>query len=160
MNKQEVYQYLDAQEICYEAVEHPATYTVEQAEALCLPHPEAGAKNLFLRDDKKQNYYLITLRDNLTVDMKQIQQKIRSRRLSFASVDDLREILCLEKGSVTPFGLLNDSERKTRFYLDRYFAGCLIAAHPNENTATVYLQTEALLSLLEQHGVCMEFIDF
>lgn len=159
MNKTEIYQYLDAHGISYEAVEHSAIFTVEQAETLCLPHPEAGAKNLFLRDDKKQNFYLVTLRNNLTVNLKQIQQKIASRRLSFASEDNMREILCLEKGSVTPLGLLNDSERKTQFYLDSYFDGRLIAVHPNENTATIFLQTETLCSLLESCGVHMGFIE-
>lgn len=160
MNKKETYQYLDVHKIHYERVEHPAVFTVEEAETLCLPHPEAGAKNLFLRDDKKQHYYLVTLRDHLTVNLKQLQQKIGSRRLSFASEEDLQKILCLEKGSVTPLGLLNDSERKTQFYLDHYFDGRLIAVHPNENTATIFLQTKELCSLLENHGICMGFIDF
>ena len=56
MNKQELYQFLDEQKIEYSVIEHAPVYTVEEAEKLCLPHPEAGAKNLFLRDDKKRNY--------------------------------------------------------------------------------------------------------
>ncbi len=95
----------------------------------------------------------------MTVNLKQIQQKIGSRRLSFASEEELRKILCLEKGSVTPLGLLNDSERKTQFYLDRYFDGRLLAVHPNENTATLFLHTEALRSLLETCKIHMRFID-
>lgn len=62
MNKEEIYAFLDECQIAYEDFEHPAVYTVEQADALNLPYPEAGAKNLFLRDDKKQNYYLLTVR--------------------------------------------------------------------------------------------------
>ncbi len=160
MNKKEVYQYLDAQGIRYEVAEHRPVFTVEDAGALQLPHPEAGAKNLFLRDDKKKNYYLVTMRDHLTVDLKQIQQAIGSRRLSFASEEDLRKFLALERGSVTPLGLLNDAERKVKFYLDRYFSGHLISVHPNENTATVFLQTEALLSVLDAHGGCRGWIEF
>ncbi len=114
MNKTETYQYLDAHGVSYEAVEHPAIFTVEESEALGLSHSEAGAKNLFLRDDKKRNYYLVTMRKNLTVDLKQIQQMIGSRRLSFASEEALREILQLERGSVTPLGLLNDEKRKVQ----------------------------------------------
>lgn len=58
MNKEEIYALLDECQIAYEVFEHPAVYTVEQANALLLPYPESGAKNLFLRDDKKQNYFI------------------------------------------------------------------------------------------------------
>lgn len=159
MDKRETCRYLEEQGICYELVEHPAVFTAAEAEALDLPHPEAGAKNLFLRDDKKKHYYLITLRNDLTVDLKQIQNEIGYRRLSFASEEDLWEILRLRKGSVTPLGLLHDTEGRTQFYLDRYFNGRLIAVHPNENTATVFLQTEALLGLLRGRGVSAEYVE-
>ena len=108
MNKQELYQFLDEQKIEYSVIEHAPVYTVEEAEKLCLPHPEAGAKNLFLRDDKKRNYYLLTVRDALPIDLKQFQERIGSRRLSFASEEDLMRFLALKKGAVTPFGVLND----------------------------------------------------
>ena len=44
MNKQELYAFLDAKQIAYSAIEHAPVYTVEEAEALNLPEPEAGAK--------------------------------------------------------------------------------------------------------------------
>lgn len=160
MDKKELRQYLSTRNIQYEIVEHPAVFTVEQVKVLGLPHPEAGAKNLFLRDDKKKNYYLVTLRESCIVSIKEIQQKIGSRRLSFASEEELHRLLGLQKGSVTPFGLLNDAERKVQFYLDAYFTGRLIAVHPNENTATIYLQTQELLVLLAEHGSAFSIVDF
>ena len=60
MNKQEIYQHLKEQGICFEVTEHEAVYTMEQLSRIPLAHPEAEAKNLFVRDDKKRNYYLIT----------------------------------------------------------------------------------------------------
>ena len=152
LGKQDIYRLLDAQGIAYEAVEHPAVYTVDEADALRLPHPEAGAKNLFLRDDKHRAYYLLTCREDVRVDLKTLQHQIGSRRLSFASADDLRDMLGLIPGSVTPLGLLNDEARRVRFLLDEAFAGRLISAHPNENTATIFLQTDDLLALLAEHG--------
>lgn len=160
MDKEELRQYLNTRNIQYEIVEHPAVFTVEQVKVLRLPHPEAGAKNLFLKDDKKKNYYLVTLRESCIVSIKEIQQKIGSRRLSFASEEELHRLLGLRKGSVTPLGLLNDAERKVQFYLDAYFTGRLIAVHPNENTATIYLQTQELLVLLAEHGSAFSIVDF
>lgn len=159
MNKQELYLFLDEQKIEYSVIEHAPVYTVEETEKLCLPHPEAGGKNLFLRDDKKRNYYLLTVRDALAVDLKQFQEKIGSRRLSFASEEDLMRFLALKKGAVTPFGVLNDIECAVQVYIDAYFENKQISVHPNENNATVYLAANDLVELLKAHGNRVEYIE-
>ena len=159
MNKQELYVFLDERKIEYSVIEHAPVYTVEEAEKLCLPHPEAGAKNLFLRDDKKRNYYLLTVRDALAVDLKQFQEKITSRRLSFASEEDLMRFLALKKGAVTPFGVLNDTQSAVQVYIDAYFENKQISVHPNENNATVYLSANDLVELLRMHGNRVEYIE-
>lgn len=159
MNKQELYAFLDAQQINYVAIEHQPVHTVEEAEQLHLPHPEAGAKNLFLRDDRMRNYYLLTVRDALPVDIKAFQEKIGARRLSFASEDDLMRYLKLIKGAVTPFGILNDDSRTVKLYVDAYFCGKTISVHPNENNATVYLEADTLVELLQEHGNVVSYID-
>lgn len=158
MNKQELYRFLDTQKINYSAIEHVPVYTVEEAERLALPHPEAGAKNLFLRDDKKRNYYLLTVRDALVVDIKLFQEKIGSRRLSFASEKDLMKYLKLIKGAVTPFGVLNDDACVVQVFIDAYFAGKEISVHPNENDATVYLAADDLIQLLRAHGNKVKYL--
>ena len=159
MNKQELYVFLDEQKIKYTAIEHIPVFTVEEAEQLQLPNPEAGAKNMFLRDDKKRNYYLLTVRDALAVDLKQFQEKIGSRRLSFASEEDLMRFLALKKGVVTPFGVLNDIECAVQVYIDAYFENKTISVHPNENNATVYLNANDLVELLRAHGNKVEYIE-
>ncbi len=159
MNKQELYVFLDAQNVRYSVIEHHPVYTVEEAEQLHLPHPEAGAKNMFLRDDKKRNYYLLTVRDALAVNLKSFQEKIGARRLSFASEDDLMRYLNLVKGAVAPFGILNDDSRTVQVYVDAYFRGKTISAHPNENNATVYLEADTLINLLQEHGNAAVYID-
>ncbi len=158
MNKQELYQFLDERKIEYSVIEHAPVYTVEEAEQLQLPNPEAGAKNMFLRDDKKRNYYLLTVRDALAVDLKQFQEKITSRRLSFASEEDLMRFLALKKGAVTPLGVLNDIECAVQVYIDAYFENKTISVHPNENNATVYLAANDLVELLRAHGNKVEYI--
>ena len=60
-NKSAVLQLLDASAISYELTEHPAVCNMEEAAALTLPYPQDEAKNLFVRDDKKRCYYLITV---------------------------------------------------------------------------------------------------
>ncbi|MDO4197563.1 MAG: prolyl-tRNA synthetase associated domain-containing protein [Erysipelotrichaceae bacterium] len=152
LNKEDIINLLKEKKIPFEVVEHKAVFTVEEAEELKLPHPEAGAKNLFLRDDKKRNYYLISCRDNLKVDIKNIQLKLNSRRLSFASEEDLMKIMGLIRGAVTPFGILNDERRMVRMVFDDYFKDHLISVHPNDNKATLYINGKDLYDVLNEHG--------
>lgn len=154
MNKQETYDFLDSRKIPYEATEHRAVFTMGEIPDMRLPHPECEAKNLFLRDDRKRNYYLITVKGEKRVDLKTFRKDRGMRPLTFASEEDLMQILELRPGSVTPLGLLSDSERKVKFFLDSDFfkSPNLIGIHPNENTATVWLKTEDLLEIIRSHG--------
>ena len=153
MNKEEIYRLLEDQQIPFERMEHIAVFNMAEMREVQLPHPEAEAKNLFVRDDKKRNYYLITVRGDKRVDLKEFQSANGTRRLSFASDEDLMMILELIPGAVTPLGLLNDAERKVHFYLDEAFYDepKLIGLHPNDNTATVWLETDDLIRIIREH---------
>jgi Ala-tRNA(Pro) deacylase len=159
MNKQEIYNRLTALGIPFEITEHEAVYTMEDLAKVPLAHPEAEAKNLFVRDDKKQHYYLITVPGEKRVDLKLFQKQQGLRKLSFGSSDDLLALLKLTPGAVTPLGLLNDEDHRVELYLDREFDGRLISIHPNENTATICLQTNDLVRLLTQSGCTVHLTD-
>ncbi|MBR4869440.1 MAG: prolyl-tRNA synthetase associated domain-containing protein [Oscillospiraceae bacterium] len=159
MNKQDIYEFLDQKGIPYECTEHIAIYTVEEAESVFIPHSECNAKNLFLRDDKKRNFYLFTLPYHRSVSIKELRGIIGARPLRFASEEELWDILRLKKGSVTPLGLLNDEERKVKFYLDGYFRDGYMNIHPNENTATIHIATHHLTRLLAEHGTETEYLE-
>ncbi len=154
MNKEETLKYLNDRNIPFELTEHPAVYNMEEAALLSLPWPEDEAKNLFVRDDKKRNYYLITVKGDKRVDLKQFRQAHGTRALSFASAQDLKQKLDLEPGSVTPLGLLNDESRSVILFLDGDFlsgTGC-IGAHPHDNTATVHWTKDDLMRILNEHA--------
>ena len=159
MNKQEVYEYLKNRGIWHEITEHKAVYNMEELSGVELPYPAADAKNLFVRDDKKRSSYLITVPGSKRVDLKEFRRKNGTRPLSFASKEELMEHLKLLPGAVTPLGLLNDEARSVQFFLDKAFLEepGLIGVHPNDNTATVWMKTEDLLKIIEEHGsrVCL-----
>ncbi len=71
---------------------------------------------------------------------------------SEAIAKDLFSILSLTRGSVTPLGILNDNEKKVTVFFDQSYQHQLIAVHPNENTATVYLNADDLFELIKAHG--------
>ena len=157
MNKEETEKYLRE---CIPSVrieEHPAVFTMEQMHELHLENEETIAKNLFLRDDKKRTWWLVSVRSDLKVDLKQLRKELGSRPLSFASENDLHDKLSLLKGSVTPLGVLNDDERIVKVRIDDAFCGSLIGVHPNENTATAWMMAEELIGLLKKHGTDASF---
>lgn len=153
MNKQEVYELLNSKNIKYEIQEHEAIYNMEELSKIDLLYPESDAKNIFVRDDKKSNYYLITIKGSKKVDLKNFKDKYNTRRLSFSSSEDLLNILNLTPGSVTPIGLLNDKDLKVKFYIDKELIDMnMIGVHPNDNTATIWLKTSDLIGLIKEHG--------
>lgn len=154
MNKQQIYDYLQENSIWHEITEHKAVYNMAELAEVPCPYPEADAKNLFVRDDKKQNYYLITVKGEKRVNLKAFRKAQGTRNLSFASVEDLLKRLALIPGAVTPLGVLNDETRSVQVFLDQDFLQepGLVGVHPNENTATVWLKTEDLIRIIREHG--------
>ena len=91
MNEAEILDYLTTQGIDYEYQRHPAVLTMDEAERLALPHPECEARNLFVRESRTHRYFLLTARGR--VDLKAFSRQQGLRSLSFASADELREVL-------------------------------------------------------------------
>lgn len=160
MNKQQIYYMLDNYGCNYFTVEHPAVYTIEDMENCNLPYMEYVAKNLFLRDDKKLHYYLVVMTHDKTADLKKLRELIGSRKLSFASEIDLAIKLDLLKGSVTPFGILNDDDRSVEVIMDNDIMNNeKVGVHPNTNEASVWLSPIDLVKIIEDHGNTIKFID-
>ena len=152
--KQDIYDLLDEKGVWYEVTEHPAVFNMEELNSVELPYPDADAKNLFIRDDKRRNYYLITVKGDQRVDLKQFRKRFETRPLSFVQPDELMSILGLIPGAVTPFGLLNDEENTVDLYIDHAFreGSGLVGVHPNDNTATVWIRTDDLIRIISEHG--------
>ena len=113
----------------------------------------------FVRDDKKRNYYMITVKGEKRIDLKEFRKAHGTRQLSFASADDMMSIMKLQPGSVTPLGLLNDEDRKVKLYLDSSLTDGLIGVHPNDNTATVWMHADDLVRIIKEHGSEVEIVD-
>jgi Ala-tRNA(Pro) deacylase len=133
-------------------VEHPPLFTVEQSQALRGEIAGGHTKNLFLKD-KKDAVYLVVAAEDAEVDMKTLHKRIGSARLSFGKPELLVELLGVVPGSVTPFGVINDTERRVGVVLDeglmRHEA---LNFHPLENTATTTIRRDDLLRFLRATG--------
>ena len=61
--------------------------------------------------------------------------------------------MILVGGRITLLPILFYTGRKRiDVYLDKEFEGKKIAVHPNDNTATIYLQADDLIRLIKEHG--------
>ena len=143
---------LDRLTISYKLYEHEAVFTAEEALKVCGHIPGVHCKNLFLKD-KKDALYLVTAPDEKRVDLKTLDEKIGSKRLSFGKPDLLMEYLGVLPGSVTPLCLINDVNRKVQPVLDEWMMQQeMINVHPLINTATVTLSPKDLLKFMEVLG--------
>ena len=75
MNKQEVYDFIKSKNIWHEITEHEAVFNMDELSKIEVPYNDCDSKNLFVRDDKKENYYLITVKGNKRVDLKEFRKR-------------------------------------------------------------------------------------
>lgn len=159
--KDDIFRILDEEGVWWHLDNHEAVFDMAALGSVSLTYPEAEAKNLFLRDDRK-NYYLFVVKGDKRVNLKALRKSLSLRPLSFASAEELEAVLDLEKGTVTPFGLLNDSQHRTKCFLDEEFlAGDgLIGVHPLTNRATVVLKAVDFLVVLNKCGADVRTVPF
>jgi len=143
----------------YFVEEHAPLFTVEDSKSLRGQIEGAHSKNLFLKD-AKANFFLISIEESASIDLKKTMQQIQSKKLSFAKPEYLQDILGIEPGSVSPFALLNDTKKQVKFYLDRSFLNSeRVNFHPLINTATVNISPQNLIELIEKYHNPVNYID-
>jgi Ala-tRNA(Pro) deacylase len=148
-----VYAALDALGIRYVRHEHPAVFTVEEARAHWAGLAGTHCKNLFVRNKKGNRHYLVVVESARRVDLKALARALGEETLSFASPERLAAHLGLTPGSVSPYGLVNDAERKVEVVLDADLGGeGDVWFHPNVNTASIGVRFPDFLRFLESRG--------
>lgn len=135
----------------FQKFSHPAVMTCAEAEELCPEMPGIPTKNLFLKKSKK--YYLVTLRHDREVNLKELSAKIGAKNASFASPVRLDEVLKIKPGSVGLLALINDEEAKTKVFVDsELFTEPWLQSHPGVNTQTFSFNSQKLDELMKHTG--------
>lgn len=152
-HKKEIYALLEEKKIPCRIVEHEAVFTMEEMERAGIDRHGCICKNLFLRDAKGKQHYLVSVPDERHVDLKWLSAALGTSKLSFASAERLEKYLKMPQGSVSPLALLNDESESVIFAADETLSALpAVGVHPNGNTATVFLSFADLRSLIEEHG--------
>ena len=93
------------------------------------------------------------------MNIKDLEKRLRQGKLTFASDQRLKKYLGLEPGSVSPFGLINDTEKHVHLFIDEKLNDFeRLAFHPNINTASLVVAKSDLILFLEHLGSTYEFI--
>ena len=155
----ELYQLLDSLKIPYDYIEHPPVPTVEEAMKYWSDIESGHCKNIFFRNHKGNRHYLVILYYDSKLNIKELEQKLRQGKLTFASDRRLMQYLGLTPGSVSPFGLINDHTRHVHLFIDKNLMNFeRLSFHPNTNTASLIIPREGLFRFLKHTGNTWEFI--
>jgi Ala-tRNA(Pro) deacylase len=148
-----LFTYLDQLGIAHATVHHQPLFTVSESQALRGSIPGGHTKNLFVKD-KKGALYLITALEEATINLKSMHRLLGATgRFSFASAEQMMENLGVAPGSVTAFGVLNDTAGRVTVVLDAdLLAHETINAHPLINSMTTSIKSRDLLTFLRATG--------
>ena len=158
-NEKAVYEILDQMHIPFERVEHPATYTSEEADVYIEHLSGIRSKTLFLTNKKRTEYYLVIMDGVKPLDIKSFSDMVDDRHLSFASEERMTEQLATSPGMVSVFALINNKEHNVRVVVDQELMGReFITFHPNINTVTVQIALADMKRFLVAMGNPVRFL--
>lgn len=142
----EVYDFLDRTGVAYTTLCHPAAYTMEECEEVRKAIGAPVFKNLFLTNKQRTLFFLLMIPANKPFKTKYLSSQLGCARLSFASSEDMWELLHIHPGAVSPLGLIHDKGNRVKLIVDRDLATTeKYACHPCVNTASIALSLSDLL---------------
>jgi Ala-tRNA(Pro) deacylase len=154
-----LYDRLRALGVAWVGYEHVPVFTVEEAAIVNASQPGGHTKNLFLKD-KKGGLWLVVLRDDFRLDLNGLSKQIGAPRFSFGSGELLIATLGVPPGSVTPFALINDPERKVRVVLDSDMLKLEpLNFHPLRNDRTIAVSAADLLRFIADCGHAPQIVN-
>ena len=154
MNDQKLFDFFKDHQIEYTLFKHQPLFTCEDQPILIDSDlktiPGLQSKNLFLTDHKGK-LFLVSTTEDKAVDLKALSKILECGRFSFCKPEELMKYLQLTPGSVTPFGLMFDTETKVAFVLDKDFLNAdLVIFHPLRNDMNVTMTPQVFLSAMEK----------
>ena len=148
----DLFAFLDKLGIAHPTITHPPVFTVEEAKRLRGEITGGHTKNLFLKD-KRGAVFLVTALEHAAIDLKTLHHRLGAARFSFGAADLLRELLGVEPGAVTPFGVINDTGQRVTVVLDAaMMERDRLNYHPLVNTMTTSIRRDDLVTFLRAAG--------
>lgn len=156
-----MYKILEDSGIQFEYHEHPPAPTIEIAVQYWKDIDETThCKNLFFRNHKGNRHYLVIFDHRKDLSISYLEKYLKQGKLTFASEKRMVKYLGLYPGSVSPFGLIHDSEHHVYLFLDKDLTlQPKISFHPNDNRASLVINYSDFLKYLQIVGNQYEFVE-
>lgn len=143
------YELLDSLKMEYWRVDHEHADTIEVCHEVEKRLGCEICKNLLLTNRQQTEVYLLLMPGDKPFKTKILSKQIGTARLSFATPEQMLELLDITPGSVSILGLMNDKAGKVHLLIDKdlkkaEFFGC----HPCINTSSLKLRTDDVLGTL------------
>jgi Ala-tRNA(Pro) deacylase len=157
---QKLYEVLSELEIKFDYYEHPPVPTVNEASKYWENIESTHCKNLFFRNHKGNKHYLVIIEYSQNLNIRDLEQRLRQGKISFASGERMNKYLGLEPGSVSIFGLIHDTMHHVHVFLDQNLKNSKkISFHPNLNTASIVIDFKDFERFLNWSGNSFEYLE-
>lgn len=141
------YNLLDKLQIEYQRVDYNFYPTNADDQSLitkALQTPDI--KNLFLNDKHHHHYFLVIMDKDEKFDQKKFRHDFHLGKITMSSPERLKEVLNSHPGAVSVSELMYDDDNQVKVYIQKAILEAkYFRFHPNENHATVRIQTTDLV---------------
>ena len=159
-DKERVFALLDEAGAVYHVQTHGAVHTLAEVDSAGVQREGIVLKNLFLKDGKGRQHFLVCVPETKRIDLKQLGEQLETKKLGLASSERLEKFLGVTQGAVSPFNSLNDAEKAVKVVFDRDMPDdTVVGVHPNDTSASIWMKHGDIIHLLKQHGSEIVFID-
>jgi len=159
-NRERVFSVLRELDIAIEMHEHPPTPTIDEAIKYWGKMEATHCKNLFFRNHKGNRHYLVIFEHQQQLVIKDLEQRLKQGKLSFASEKRMSKYLGVKPGSVSLFGLINDQDHHIHVFFDhKLLQSEYLSFHPNDNTASLRISQVDFQKFLKWAGNSYDFLE-
>ena len=155
------YEFLDRLDVPYRRADHETAATMELCREIEKSLGCPICKNLLLTNRQQTDFYLLLTEGDKVFKTKFLSRALGCARLSFATDEQMLELVDITPGSLSVLGLMNDPEKRVRLVIDKpVLEQPEIGFHPCLNTSTLAVSMadfrEKLLPALGHEATVVE----
>ncbi|MFC2138420.1 prolyl-tRNA synthetase associated domain-containing protein [Bacteroidota bacterium] len=155
-----VYEVLEELKIKFDYFEHPPLPNIEIAKKYWRGINTTKCKNLFFRNHKGNRHYLVIIEHTKDLAIKDMEKLLKQGKLTLASEKRLDKYLKIKPGSVSPFGLIHDTDNHIFVFIDENLKDAeKVSFHPNLNTASLVISKNDFIKYMNWTGNEYKFIE-
>ena len=132
------YEFLDRLGVPYRRADHEPAATMELCREIEQSLGCPICKNLLLTNRQQTDFYLLLMEGEKVFKTKYLSKALGCARLSFATDEQMLELVDITPGSLSVLGLMNDPGKRVRLVIDKpVLEQPEIGFHPCLNTSTL-----------------------